>query len=286
MNPNFPSILDPGFPLLGELDLVALDLDGTVLCPRGVSPLSTRLRSAISKVLERGVPVTFVTGRTEDYALPFAQTLGVSSPLVTYNGGRIFCPVHRELLYRAALSNTEAAALLSWAQQRDEVVACYLSTPEGLWVVQNRCSGRPEHDDYLFGGPRSVVPDLLEAWQRSSGLLCKVIVSTHKSLEDDLNALFPQVLQTVRTHAELLEAMPMGVTKGSGLDRLCRHLGLDPKRVLAVGDQANDVPAFQVVGTSVAMGDAPDSVKRAARFVAPTYSEDGCAATLEALLRD
>ena len=61
------------FPQKEDLDLVALDLDGTVICPRGQVPVSERTLKAVEALRRAELPVTFVTGRTEDYAGPIAE---------------------------------------------------------------------------------------------------------------------------------------------------------------------------------------------------------------------
>ena len=52
----------------------------------------------------------------------------------------------------------------------------------------------------------------------------------------------------MRTHIWLVEATARGVDKGSGLLRLCDILGIDPQRVMAIGDSENDIPMLQAAG--------------------------------------
>jgi Cof subfamily protein (haloacid dehalogenase superfamily) len=272
-----------GLPTLADLSLVALDLDGTVMCPYGKTPISTRCLSAVARLQQAGLPVTFVTGRTEDYALPIAQRFGVTTPIVTYNGGRLYCPAEQRVLHQAAIPEARTAELLDWLDGLIDVVAVYWGTDRGLRLVQNRCSGDPASDDYLFGVPREIVGSLADA-QRPQQTLSKVIVVTREPMEGQLSQRFGQDVEAVRTHPDLFEILPSGVCKGAGVSRLCQHLDISPSRVLAVGDQHNDVATFRVAGYSVAMGDAPESVKAAARWTTGDFSDEGCAQVLEALL--
>ena len=59
-------------------------------------------------------------------------------------------------------------------------------------------------------------------------------------------------------------ARAAGVTKGSALQWIAAHHGVDVREVVAVGDWLNDVPMFQVAGRSFAMAHASDEVKAAA----------------------
>lgn len=272
------------FPTASDLQLVALDLDGTVMCPFGKSPLSERCVQAVGRLQNAGLPVTFVTGRTEDYALPIAEKFGLFTPMVTYNGGRLYSPTERRTLYQASITPPRVGELLQWLDNLPDVVAIYIDTPSGLRLVQNRCSGSTDADDYFFGTPREVVGPFSKLWANGSSL-SKAIVVTREAMEGDLQERFGNDIQAVRTHPDLFEILPGGVSKGSGVERLCRTLDIDPRRVLAVGDQENDVSTFQAVGYSVAMGDAPDTVKAQAGWVTADFAEEGCAQVLEALLR-
>jgi hydroxymethylpyrimidine pyrophosphatase-like HAD family hydrolase len=54
--------------------------------------------------------------------------------------------------------------------------------------------------------------------------------------------------------------------------------------VLAMGDAQNDIGMLQLAGTAVAMGNAPDSVKEHADWVAPANVDRGVCAALARFL--
>jgi Cof subfamily protein (haloacid dehalogenase superfamily) len=267
-----------------DVKLVALDLDGTVMCTQGKSPVSERTKQAVFALQDAGVPVTFVTGRTEDYAMPLAREFGLHTPLVTYNGARVYCPRQSRVLRESVIEPQHASAIADWLKTDDEVVACYITRDGRLHLYQSRCSGKPAHDDYLFGTPRTIVESLSVEINVDGSSVSKLIVSTQRPLETEVPDTFGPVAHVVRTHPELLEVLPVGVSKGQGVLHLCEMLEIDPAQVVAVGDQDNDISTFEICGYSVAMGDAPDHVKQAATAVTGTFEEDGCAQFLEKLL--
>lgn len=272
------------YPKLEDLKLVALDLDGTVICPKGESPISERLLKSVSALQHRGLPVTFITGRTEDYALPIALRFDIELPLVTYNGARLYSVREQRIVSQDTIDSGEAAQLARWLETTDDVITCYLTRDEQLLVVQNRCSGRPQYDDYLFGTPRRLVPSIAQEIEKG-GLVSKLIVITRRDVGKEMAHKFGPLAQAVRTHPELVELLPPGVSKGSGVKRLCSLLGVPLDAVLAIGDQENDIATFRVCGYSVAMGDAPRQVKEAAQFTTGTFAQDGCAAALERIFQ-
>jgi 3-deoxy-D-manno-octulosonate 8-phosphate phosphatase KdsC-like HAD superfamily phosphatase len=75
----------------------------------------------------------------------------------------------------------------------------------------------------------------------------------------------------------MLSLTAAGADKGAALSALCRALEIGPEETMAVGDSEVDLPMFAVAGLPVAMGNAPDAIRRAARVVAPHVDEDGAA---------
>jgi hypothetical protein len=70
---------------------------------------------------------------------------------------------------------------------------------------------------------------------------------------------------------------PRETNKAAGLQRLLNHLGIDAQEAAAFGDGRNDLELLEYVGSGIAMGNAPDDVKKRARHVTKALSEDGIA---------
>ena len=78
--------------------------------------------------------------------------------------------------------------------------------------------------------------------------------------------------------------MAAGADKGRALALLALLYGIPLDQCAAVGDSDNDLAALRVVGHPVAMGNAPDRVKReAARVVATNGGEGVVQAILDCL---
>jgi hydroxymethylpyrimidine pyrophosphatase-like HAD family hydrolase len=81
-----------------------------------------------------------------------------------------------------------------------------------------------------------------------------------------------------------LDINPEGVSKGSALELVRRHLGVEPARTVAVGDQRNDLEMLRWAARGVAMGNAPDEVKAAADETTLDVDDDGLVPVLQSLL--
>ncbi|MBQ8964038.1 MAG: HAD hydrolase family protein, partial [Clostridia bacterium] len=74
-----------------------------------------------------------------------------------------------------------------------------------------------------------------------------------------------------------VELMSHGMGKAPALGWLAAHLGVDLADCMAFGDNANDLDMLRAVGWPVAVGNATDEAKAAARIVADTDANDGVA---------
>ena len=94
--------------------------------------------------------------------------------------------------------------------------------------------------------------------------------------EAELSARFP-MFHVVRSAAFLLEIMDASVSKASGIAVMLKHFGLTAEEALSFGDNYNDIEMLELTGRSVAMGNAPDVIKKLATDITAANAEDGLA---------
>lgn len=71
------------------------------------------------------------------------------------------------------------------------------------------------------------------------------------------------------------DILPIGSSKASGIMHIKSIMGYDKENMYAFGDGDNDVYMFDVVGTSVAMGNGSMLAKEKATFITDDISDDG-----------
>jgi len=62
---------------------------------------------------------------------------------------------------------------------------------------------------------------------------------------------------------------------------VCKHYKISADHVLAIGDAENDIEMIQYAGIGVAMGNAEQKVKDAAKYTVASHDEDGVAEVIE-----
>jgi len=88
-----------------------------------------------------------------------------------------------------------------------------------------------------------------------------------KKLEEDYTI--------IHIHDRLKEIIPKGFNKATGIEFVCRRLGIRREDTYAFGDSANDIDMLKAVGCGIAMGNASPAAKAAADYVTAGILEDG-----------
>ena len=101
---------------------------------------------------------------------------------------------------------------------------------------------------------------------------------SHRKLERVLSELEPlKCISYPMSANRYYEITQEGANKGRSLQILCEHLGLSMDDVFAIGDDSNDIAMLKIAGISVAMGNAHQAVRDAARFQTEKNTEHGFA---------
>ena len=73
----------------------------------------------------------------------------------------------------------------------------------------------------------------------------------------------------------VVEVVPKGFHKGTGIQKVCELLDMDIADTFAVGDSVNDLGMLESAGVSIVMGDGADRAKAIADYVTTSLHEDG-----------
>jgi Cof subfamily protein (haloacid dehalogenase superfamily) len=262
---------------MAKIGLIALDLDGTVVGENLV--VSPRVREAVAKAHARGVTVTIVTGRMFSAALPFAHLLGVSGPIVCYQGAAIYDVASGTPIRQTPLPLDVTHDVLGKAKADRFHAQCYAD--DTLYVDEvNRFSKR--YTDLAQVEP-VVVPDLQTAFANRPSLKIVLVDTAARATAyvDEMHAFLGDRAYVTRSHTEFVEVIDPHVNKGEALRFVAQRAGVALENVLAVGDSWNDLPLLTTAGVGIAMGSAPPELKERAHAVVADVAHDGVAEAIE-----
>ncbi|MBP1931630.1 Cof-type HAD-IIB family hydrolase [Ammoniphilus resinae] len=239
--------------------LIALDLDGTVLSEEGT--ISNENKEWLNRAKQAGIEITIATGRPVQHFRKFLTELNIQVPYVAANGSEVWT-TDGDILERHTL-NTEDVEFMHQLAVRYET---------RFWssVV-----------DHLFRP--GTFPDNAQDYQ---WLKFGFQSMDMKILEIIRSQLTEYGLEVTSSDPSNLEVNPLGVSKASGLQAVCKHLQIRPSEVVGIGDGLNDVSMIRWAGLGIAMGNACLELKQIANWVTADFRRHGVAKAVEFLLNN
>ncbi|MCG7594710.1 HAD family hydrolase [Mycobacterium sp. PSTR-4-N] len=263
-------------------ELVATDVDGTLLDED--ETVSPRTREAVRAVVDSGARFVLATGRPPRWITPIVDQLGFAPMAVCANGAVIYDPSVDRIISARTLSADQLAQLAEIAARvipgaglavervgrsaHDAATPQFVSSPgyEHAWL-------NPDNTEVsladLLSAP-AVKLLIRKAGARSADMAAALI--EHVGAAGDI---------TYSTNNGLIEIVPTGISKATGIAELSAPLGIDAAQIVTFGDMPNDVPMLAWAGLGVAMGNAHPDAVAAADEVTATNAEDGVARVLE-----
>ncbi|MBQ3424537.1 MAG: HAD family phosphatase [Clostridia bacterium] len=265
--------------------LIAMDLDGTLMNDdKAIDPPT---HSALMAAQAAGIRLLLASARPlpglyrERDALSLQRYGGL---LMAYNGGVIAeadtgrVRFSRTMALPAARQVLRQLEALPVTPILDDGKQFYVTRRDGYMVDYECRNNRMDCRE---------VADLAEALDFEPW---KILLSADPAIIRDIQAriagFLPEALRVVQTAPFYLEIIPTGIDKGTGLEAACRALGLSPQAAIAFGDAENDIGMLRTAGMGVAMGNADERVKAAARRVTLSNNDNGIAAALKELLTE
>lgn len=277
--------------------LVAVDVDGTLLDTEFEDVLRPREIAALLAVRNAGHVVALCTGRNSrsvEGLLARSSPELADLPLILLNGAVVFGGAPRRRLSHRVLERDLLRRLVEIFRDHGALPMVYDVEDRGGVLYHEDRAANSVLSRYLARrretvGAIEAVPDLLAVLPDSAleiGTIdrAEVVDPLTARIQGELDGLV-KVVNTesllARRAYRWAEVYHASCSKGAGARLLARTYGIPDARIVALGDNYNDLDLFAVAGTSIAMGDAPAEVRAAADHVAPPVAESGAAQVLE-----
>jgi Cof subfamily protein (haloacid dehalogenase superfamily) len=258
---------------------VAMDLDRTIL-PASLE-LSPATVAAVAAAQEAGIAAVVATGRMLRSALPFAERLGVTAPLICYQGALVADPRSGEWLRHEPVPVPLAREVVEALGEAGLHVNLYVDDRIYVERMSEEAATYAAHSRL----ETHVVGPLLDWLSEPTTKIVAVGEPDELDLvQPRLRERFGRRLFIAKSLPDFLEIAVAGVSKGSGLRFVCERLGIEPEAVVAFGDGQNDIELLEEAGLGVAMADADERLLARADWTVPGVEEDGVAGFLEALV--
>ena len=245
---------------------VFFDIDGTLWNYQMQIPESTVL--AIRKLRENGHYAFICSGRSRSN-IQSPKLLGIGFDGVVASCGA-HIDFHKETAYQVLLTEKQVTYALNVLKKYHMPVV--LEGPEYVYVNESDFMDDPyvihlrkelgehlknipsDHSKIRINKMSSIAPDVDE-----------------ESFVKDMGEDFDVVI-----HGQgIIEINPAGISKATGIRKVCEMLDIPHENTFAFGDSANDLEMLAYVAHSIAMGNGTEEVKNTAEYVTRSVDEDG-----------
>lgn len=265
--------------------LIVLDLDGTLLTDEKV--ITNKTAQSIQKAKQQGHAVMIATGRPYRATEYYYHQLGLTTPVVNFNGAFVHHPldrtmktIHETLSLSVVKEVMETMQKFHWnnmvAEVKDDV---YVHRHDELVL-----------DNFKMGKPVVTTGDIQQYLKEDpTSLLIQADESDVETIQTHLQQVHAEVVSNRVWNSpwgHVIEVFQSGLSKAAGLAHASKWLDIPKERIIAFGDENNDLEMIDYAGLGIAMANGIDELKSIADDVT-TYSnnEDGIADVLNKRLQ-
>lgn len=242
--------------------LIVSDLDGTIFDK--TYSITREFAEIVQRVREKGCEFTFATGRLYPSAVKYAVELGIKIPLITYNGALIRDPITGITVAKTLLPKEKALEILNITENQGVMRFVFV---DDLVYTDADTEITRGYADALRVKFETNVP--LKAVVNENPIMMtlrdnpKEIQKWTRQFRDR----YGDSLYFANSRPFFLDIAHPKVSKGYALKYLSQYLGINPNRVIAIGDEDNDLEMMKVAGLGVAVANASQIVRAAADYV-------------------
>lgn len=282
---------------------IAIDMDGTLLNKN--QKVSKENKEAIERAQAEGVEVIIATGRSYQEARFALDETNLECPVIGVNGAVILTK-SGEITASNTMDKNDVKQVVDYLEQKHIYFEIY--TNEGTYSKNYEKSAAALVDVYVTANPdidpveiTQIVHNRLSLGQVKTipsyyDLLSKDNLSYYKILifSNNLELLgeaggelkqIESLAVTSSGHGNL-EISHAQAQKGIALEIYLQEKGITLNEAMAIGDNFNDMSMFERVGRAVAMGNAPEEIKRICHLTTGINDESGVAQAIHAALNE
>lgn len=266
---------------MNKIKMICLDIDGTLL--NSNHEITETTKEVIKKASnERNIAIILVSARMPKGILFLQKQLGIEQPIICYSGALILDD-RKEILSKNIIDAKDLQSIYEIALNEKVHISLYKNDE---WYVEKMDYWAQQESDIT-----NIIPvianfnTLIETWKKNDTGPNKILCMGEAH---EINCLRGKVkdydLNIYPSKTTYLEIMPKEASKTSAINVLRKKFGVEREEILAMGDNYNDIDMIEYAGIGIAMGNAPEKVKKCANQIALTNDENGVAEAIREIV--
>ncbi|XWS70294.1 hypothetical protein CRYUN_Cryun03dG0035600 [Craigia yunnanensis] len=259
------------------------DMDGTLLNSKSQASLTNA--RALKEASSRGVKIVIATGKARPSAISVLQMVDLAgregiisehSPGVFLQGLLVYGINGREIFKRNLDPNVCREAGHYSLEHKVPLIA----------FCEDRCLTLFDHPlvdtlHTVYHEPKAEIMPSVEHLVAAADTQKLIFFDTAEGIATNLRPYWSEATRgrasVIQAVPDMLEIVPFGTSKGSGVKMLLDHLGVNAKEIMAIGDGENDVEMLELASLGIALSNGSEKTKAVADVIGASNDEDGVA---------
>lgn len=260
--------------------MVVFDIDGTLISSE--HHLLPNTRKILTRLEKKEIPIVLCSARSPSGMAGVAREGGIHGPQVAYNGGLIL-DEQESIIEENGMTLDEALQIREFITRDfpDVNLSAYLYD---VWLTADATHPAIREESRITGiDPlEGHLENIRDQFTTVHKLLCIGAGHQLRKIQERGAELFPDIVFAF-SKTTYLEIYAKTASKARALHTLSDHYHIPLKKLVACGDNFNDIEMLELAGLGVAMGNAPDAVKEHADRVTTSNDDDGIYIALKTL---
>ena len=283
--------------------LVAIDLDGTLLNSYGV--VNEYTKQVLRKISQKNVEIVLASGRPIDSIKTIANEIGGQNYFIAGNGALIYDLKKDEIIYEKYMSKEKVLEIIKICEENS--ISYNVYTEKTILAKTLQYNVLYYHKENLKKEENkktkiNIVDNIYEYIQNienekflkitvcdNDKTIFNSIIRKLKTIDNiDILDVSHMSRKTIRDGSEefqieyyYTEISSKNVDKWDAILYLIKKLNIEPKEVVAVGDNINDKKMIINSGLGIAMFGSTKQVTDYSDYITQSNNEDGVAKALE-----
>lgn len=265
------------------IKMLVLDIDGTIY--RKNFSASDAVKKTLKELVEKGIKVVLATGRMFSATKPVAEDIGLTEPVICYQGGYIKeCNKNGKVLLKENVAPDYAIEIIQILREKN--IHCNVYMDDKLVVENDNETIRQYTDE------RNVDYEVVKSFDdiKLENINKILAIDTDpmkiEELQKTLSEKYEKDLYIIRSTPNFCEISNINATKGNAIRFLANIWNIKKEEIMAIGDQDNDIEMLKAAGTAVAMGNGTEALKKIADYITDTVDNDGVVKAVNKFIKE
>lgn len=252
--------------------MIFLDIDGTLLDSQ--NEISSNTQKLLNRLEKRNIPVVLCSARSPSGVGTVSRQGNIHGPQVCYSGALIL-DADYSIIEENSIPIQQARQIRDYISSNlpDICTSTYIYD---VWMVDSKEHPAIANEMEITQCEpiEGTLEDTVSDMDHVHKLLCIGPHPQIRKLQIEGSKRFPDI-SFVYSKPTYLEITARSASKARAVQAVREFYHVPAEKTVAIGDNYTDIDMIQAAGLGVAMGNAPEAVKREADRVTATNDEEG-----------